>query len=631
MKHKIHFVLAIVITLASSLPVIAAPASEGLFSCAQVTEIPQVECEALVALYNSTNGNGWMNNTGWLETNTPGTWYGVTVYSGHVTDLEMNGNQLNGSIPSELGNLIDLKILYLGENLLEGDVPDSLINLVNLCPFECGEEAPNGLYLDYNYLNIPPGYPDPGNPFHVFLKSKDPWWHVRQISDFVDCSSVIEIPQIECQALVSLYNSTNGPGWADNTNWLVTNTPGNWYGVGMYGEYLTTLDLHDNQLSGSLPPELGNLSRLWSLDLFNNQLSGSIPPQLHNMSYLEHLHLDGNLLSGFIPPELGNFSSLRVLTISNNQLSGSIPSELGNLSNLNELRLSNNHLSGSIPPELGNQFPLQILYLDRNQLSGSIPPQMGNHPELQVLDLSRNKLSGSIPVELGYLNSLIILRLNQNRITGDVPSSFVNLVHLGFHGFFWDGGDGLDLASNFLLVPPGYPDPLDPLHIFLSEKDPDWHLYQGFEQVIGVGGGEITSLNGKTDFLIPEGALFTDTTFTFMPQPAPDHRSGWLAFSNISFELTAIDIGGNPVIGFNLPITVTLTYTDTDIVGAEDTLGLYYWDEIASSWMDTVTTCPGGEYTRYPDGNSFALPLCHLTEFGLFGEPLILFLPMIHR
>ena len=149
--------------------------------------------------------------------------------------------------------------------------------------------------------------------------------------------------------------------------------------------------------------------------------------------------------------------------------------------------------------------------------------------------------------------------------------------------------------------------------------------------MIGLGGGELTSLDGRTDFIIPEGALITDTTFTFIPLPAPTHNYGTLAFAHNSFLLTAEDASGNPIITFNQPITATLTYTNSDIVAPENTLGLYYWDTAASIWTDAATTCTGGEYTRDPAGNIFALPLCHLTEFGIFGVPLRIYLPVISR
>jgi hypothetical protein len=65
--------------------------------------------------------------------------------------------------------------------------------------------------------------------------------------------------------------------------------------------------------------------------------------------------------------------------------------------------------------------------------------------------------------------------LQDNLLVGDIPSSFINLVNLMDPGYSMDG---LDLDYNQLNVPAGYPDPLNPLHTFLFQKDPDWHLRQ---------------------------------------------------------------------------------------------------------------------------------------------------------
>ena len=119
-------------------------------------------------------------------------------------------------------------------------------------------------------------------------------------------------PETDREALVALYNATGGPNWHRNDNWLSDVPVGEWFGVTTDDNgRVTALDLARNQLSGEIPPELGNLANLGRLYLFRNQLSGEIPPELGNLTNLGTLYLDNNYqLSGEIPPELGNLANL---------------------------------------------------------------------------------------------------------------------------------------------------------------------------------------------------------------------------------------------------------------------------------------------------------------------------------
>ncbi len=348
------------------------------------------------------------------------------------------------------------------------------------------------------------------------------------------------IPASERAALIALYNETNGDNWYNSSGWKGNNnesdgfsqigSEGNWYGISVSGNHVTdillednnltghipaelgnlgnleylrlsfnqlsgsippelgnlsdlySLDLFSNQLSGSIPPELGNLSNLYSLNLFYNQLSGSIPPELGNLSNLYSLNLFYNQLSGRIPPELGNLSNLLFLYLNDNQLSGSIPPELGNLSNLSTLFLSSNQLSGSIPPWLGNLSDLYILDLSSNQLSGSIPPELGNLSNLDYLSLSSNQLSGSIPPELGNLSDLNYLDLSSNHLTGNIPTSLTNLTNLGY----------LNISHNCL-----YTDDPD-LRAWLNSLDPGWESYQCLGEKDPPFGSFDTPIDGST-------------------------------------------------------------------------------------------------------------------------------------
>ncbi len=239
-----------------------------------------------------------------------------------------------------------------------------------------------------------------------------------------------QIPQVERDALIALWNSTDGANWSDNTRWLEpVGTECEWYGVACVEGKLTRLDLSDNQLSGVIPPELGNLTDLYFLDLSDNLLGGVIPTELGNLSNLDDLYLNSNQLSGSIPPEIGNLYMWHgsTLDLSDNQLSGEIPPELGNLSKLGNLFLDSNQLSGSIPPELGSmRINHGIVDLSDNQLSGVIPPELGPEGAFTSnswawLDLSSNQLSGSIPPELGNLEVMQYLDLSDNQLSGVIP------------------------------------------------------------------------------------------------------------------------------------------------------------------------------------------------------------------
>lgn len=239
--------------------------------------------------------------------------------------------------------------------------------------------------------------------------------------------------KIDSLALVALYNSTNGANWINP--WNLNQPIDTWIGVHLNQGCVYYLALSERQISGTLPVEIGNITRLKSLHLDRNQLTGSIPTSIGNLTQLDDLRLYSNLLSGGIPTEIENLGSLKKLWLMNNNLTGNIPPELGNLSQLDDLRLHTNQLSGSIPTEIGNINYLKQLRLNDNNLISSIPSELGNLNYLTHLFLNNNQLSGSVPAELASLNNLISLRTGNNKLSGNIPpelGNLHNLIDLGF-------------------------------------------------------------------------------------------------------------------------------------------------------------------------------------------------------
>ena len=413
--------------------------------------------QALIALYNATDGPNWTTNHGWLSDEPLSSWFGVILSDGRVRMLALHYNQLTGSIPAELGNLSSLDHLVLGDNQLTGPIPAELGNLANLrrlqlrnnqltgsIPAEL-EDLASLTLLDLSNNQLTGSIPtELGNLAN--LESLDLFQNQLTGAIPPELGNLVNLERLNLSANgrwvfesgsyegglkgsipVELGNLSNLKGLFLGFNQLTGPIPTE---LGNLSN-LEFLDLLQNQLTGAIPPELGSLANLTGINLDENQLTGPIPAELGSLANLWLLSLDANQLTGPIPPELGNLASLGILGLYNNQLTGVIPTELGDLANLIEMSLSFNQLTGPIPTELGSLDKLRRLYLSDNQLAGSIPTELGNLADLKVLSLGNNQLAGSIPTELGSLDKLTSLLLNRNQLTGPIPTELGSLGNLG--------------------------------------------------------------------------------------------------------------------------------------------------------------------------------------------------------
>ena len=235
--------------------------------------------------------------------------------------------------------------------------------------------------------------------------------------------------EVERDALEALYNATGGTSWTRRDHWLTAAPVDDWYGVATYANgRVHTVDLRENGLNGSIPPDIEKLEDVVGLYLSDNELTGSIPAEIGRLSRLQYLDLGSNGLTGAIPP-IGN-PRLVSIRLVDNALTGPIPMELGRLTRLENLNLSVNELTGAIPPELGQLAGLGNLGLYENELTGVIPPELAQLALLENLHLNHNQLTGAIPPELGRLSTLESLSLTSNGLTGGLPGELGNLKRL---------------------------------------------------------------------------------------------------------------------------------------------------------------------------------------------------------
>eukprot|EP00986_Skeletonema_menzelii_P008781 scaffold3803_cov151-Skeletonema_menzelii.AAC.8 len=150
------------------------------------------------------------------------------------------------------------------------------------------------------------------------------------------------------------YYATDGENWGNNTNWLTESDECTWYGAKCNDDdgSLEKLWLNNNQLTGTIPSEIGLMENLKQLKLYENQLTGTIPSEIGSMENLEELWLNNNQLTGTIPSEIGLMKNLKYLILHDNALTGTIPSEIGLMENLVLFFLHDNALTGAIPSEV---------------------------------------------------------------------------------------------------------------------------------------------------------------------------------------------------------------------------------------------------------------------------------------
>ncbi|CAJ2646909.1 unnamed protein product [Trifolium pratense] len=433
--------------------------------------------------------------------------------------LWISNNKLTGRIPPVIGNLSSLIGLVIGSNHLEGDIPQEICNLKNLVMIEVVENRlygtfPSCLYNMSSLTIISAGINDfngslPPNMFNSLFNLKKFTIGGNRFSGTIPISianasalqnlelaqnhlvgQVPSLGKLHDLQLLNLQLNNLGDNSTKDLEFLksLTNCSklqmisisyNNFGGnlpnfVGNLPTQLRKLFLGDNQISGKIPAELGNLIGLILLTLDNNYFEGVIPTTFGKLDKMQNLNLNGNKLSGEVPPIIGNLSQLYYLNIRDNMLEGNIPPSIGNCKKLQYLDLSQNNLRGTIPLEIFGLSSL-LLNLSKNSLSGSLPREVGKLISINGLDVSENHLSGDIPRTIGECIALEYLVLQGNSFNGTIPSSLDSLKGLRY----------LDMSRNRLSGP--IPNVIQNI-TFLEYLNVSFNMLEGEVPIEGVFG-----------------------------------------------------------------------------------------------------------------------------------------------
>lgn len=303
-------------------------------------------------------------------------WKGILCSAKHpnrVTSLRLPNQGLVGPISPSLGNLTFLKILTLSDNSFTGQIPRTLGHLHRL----------KQLILVNNTLQ-------------------------GRIPSLANCSKL---------EILGLYN-----------NQLIGQIPAD------FPHGLRRLLLGSNNLTGTIPVYLANMTQLYSLAFESNNIKGSLSSEFGKLSGLQELNMGGNKFSGRFPLCILNLSNLNIFSVAFNDFRGDLPSSFGNsLRNLQLLELGDNLFRGHIPSSLTNTSKMWLCDISRNMFTGLVPSSIGKLSKLYILNLEENKLQAMNKQDWEFMNSLAnctelqVFSISGNSLEGNVPNAVGNL------------------------------------------------------------------------------------------------------------------------------------------------------------------------------------------------------------
>jgi Leucine-rich repeat (LRR) protein len=315
------------------------------------------------------------------------------AYFDPVAERETFNTSEGIALPSEIGQLTDLHVLYVGENGITGTLSSYLwMNLTNL----------NYLWMYDNFIegSIPTELGALTGLKSINLRVNA---LTGSIPSEIGLLTDLQRLSLDFNQLTGRLPSVYGEAW------------------GVSIEYFSSFS---NQLTGSLPEAYGNWTNIADVYLYDNRFTGTLPPTYGNWTNIEHLWLYSNSLTGTLPPSYGNWTNIVEVAFDDNILTGTLPFSYGNWMNIEEVYFFDNRLSGTLPSSYGGWTNIEWLWLYSNSLSGTLPYSYGNWTNISYLWLFSNSLTGTLPASYGNWTSIMEVGLNDNTLTGTLPFSY---------------------------------------------------------------------------------------------------------------------------------------------------------------------------------------------------------------
>ena len=319
---------------------------------------------------------------------------------------------------------------------------------------------------------------------------------------------------------------------------------------------LLTLYLSGNDLTGEIPPELGNLANLRSLSLHDNDLTGEIPPELGNLANLQVLDMNGNSdLSGALPHSFAKLRQLQAITLGGTALCA--PDDLAIRLWLRSMSLSPNWNQYVAICKAQETAATATAYIVQGVQSANVPVPLvaGKRGLLRVLVTAPDADGARVPTGWAtfYQPDGASTNVQLRSGEGTIPAEF-------------EVAEGSLLRSSYVGIPGTVLRPGVEMVIVL---DPEGAL----DPALGVP--RRIPATGRTALDVYEMPSFDVTVVPFLQQSAPDSSvldltSGLTADAPV-FDFTRLLPIGEMSVTVHEPV-LTSTYNIFDLVGETEAI-----------------------------------------------------------